>query len=92
MNKSVLIASAAVAAGVSKAAAFRTLDAMTELLAEKLKSGEKVTLLEFGIFNVGRRMKSEEVNSKICELCHFSSKNYPSFNASRELKNILSAR
>lgn len=92
MNKSVLIDSVAVAAGVSKAPAFRTLDAMTELLAEKLRNGEQVTLPEFGVFKVGRRMKSEEIDPEMHESCYFQSKNIPSFKVSRELKNILSSR
>jgi len=64
MNKSALIVSVVVAAGVSKAVDLRTLDAMTALLAEKLKNREQVTLSEFAVFNVRHRMRSEEVDKK----------------------------
>ncbi|MGQ3091811.1 MAG: HU family DNA-binding protein, partial [Methylophilus sp.] len=55
MNKSELIDHIANAAGISKAAAARALDATTEAISGALKKGELVTLIGCGTFYVGER-------------------------------------
>lgn len=90
MNKFALITSVAACSGVSKMAVSRTLDAMTELLAEKMKSGDRVTLSGFGTFRVKHRLKKAENGPKSCEECLFSLSNLPSFKAGRDLKNMPS--
>lgn len=91
MNKATLIASAARTSGVSKAAVCRTLDSLTELLAEKMKNGEQVILCGFGVFKAGHHAESEEVISGSDKFHHETMKFYPSFKVSRALKSVLSA-
>ena len=55
MNKSELIDQIAKAAGISKAAAGRALDATTAAVTKALKKGDLVTLIGFGTFYVGKR-------------------------------------
>ena len=55
MNKSELIDDIANAAGISKAAAGRALDATTASITKAMKSGDLVTLIGFGTFYVGKR-------------------------------------
>ncbi|MGO1750120.1 MAG: HU family DNA-binding protein, partial [Marinobacter sp.] len=51
MNKSELIDSIAESADISKAAAGRALDAMTNSITGALKKGDQVTLIGFGTFS-----------------------------------------
>ena len=50
MNKSELIDEIASAAGISKAAAGRALDATTAAITKAIKKGDLVTLIGFGTF------------------------------------------
>jgi len=55
VNKSELIDQIAKAAGLSKAAAGRSLDAATAAITKALKKNDPVTLIGFGTFYVGKR-------------------------------------
>lgn len=55
MNKSELIEAIAASADISKAAAGRALDAVTESIGEALKNGDQVALVGFGTFLVKER-------------------------------------
>ena len=55
MNKSDLIEAMADAGDISKAAAARALDALTDAVAVALKKGETVSLIGFGTFSVKER-------------------------------------
>ena len=55
MNKAELITAIANGSGISKAEAQKALDAFTGSVQKALKKGEKVTLVGFGTFSVGRR-------------------------------------
>ena len=55
MNKSELIDAIAESADISKAAAGRALDAMTNSITGALKKGDQVTLIGFGTFSVKER-------------------------------------
>ena len=55
MNKAELIESIGKQAGISKAEAGCALDAFTTAIEKALKKGDKVTLVGFGTFSVGRR-------------------------------------
>ncbi|MFY9974465.1 MAG: HU family DNA-binding protein, partial [Chromatiaceae bacterium] len=52
MNKSDLIEAMAEAGDISKSAAGRALDALTDAIAVALKNGESVSLIGFGTFSV----------------------------------------
>ncbi len=55
MNKAELIGAIGHGAGISKADASKALDAFTTAIEKALKKGDKVTLVGFGTFSVGRR-------------------------------------
>ena len=59
MNKSELIDAIADAADISKAAAGRALDGMTDAIREALKKGDTVSLVGFGTFSVRERAARE---------------------------------
>ncbi|MEW5764377.1 MAG: HU family DNA-binding protein [Acidobacteriota bacterium] len=55
MNKAELIGSISNHAGLSKAQAAKALDAFTGAVQKALKKGDKVTLVGFGTYAVGKR-------------------------------------
>ncbi len=55
MNKSELVENMASAAGISKAAAEKSLTAMLESVTNALADGDKVTLVGFGTFSTSNR-------------------------------------
>ena len=55
MNKSEFVAKVASAAGISKAAAEKAVDAGIEAITNTLKKGGKVTFVGFGTFSVAKR-------------------------------------
>ena len=52
MNKTQFVDAIAEKAGLSKKAAEAALNAMTEVVADTLKAGEKIQLVGFGTFEV----------------------------------------
>ena len=55
MNKKELVDSISKSAGISKALAEISLNGTLGAIAESLKSGDKVTLVDFGTFSTSRR-------------------------------------
>jgi DNA-binding protein HU-beta len=73
VNKSELIDQIAKSAGISKAAAGRTLDATTAAITKALKKGDLVTLIGFGSFYVGKREARNGRNPRTgCKLMVFA--------------------
>jgi DNA-binding protein HU-beta len=64
MNKSDLIEAVAEAADISKAAAGRAVDGMTDAIIAALKGGETVSLIGFGTFVVKERAARTGRNPK----------------------------
>jgi len=89
VNKSDLIAQIAKAAGISKAAAGRTLDAATGAIAKSLKKGETVTLVGFGSFYVGKRAARNGRNPRTGETIKIKAANVPKFRAGKSLKDAV---
>jgi len=58
VNKSELVEAIAASADISKAAAGRALDAVTESIASALKEGDQVALVGFGTFLVKETSRS----------------------------------
>lgn len=89
MNKSELIEAIAQEADISKAAAAKALDGMTNAITAALKSGDSVTLVGFGTFYVGERAERKGRNPKTgAELTIPASKS-PKFRAGKALKDAL---
>ncbi len=89
MNKSELIDQIANAAGISKAAAARALDATTEAIAGALKQGDMVTLIGFGTFYVGERSARSGRNPRTGASINIKAAKSPKFRAGKGLKDAV---
>ncbi len=89
MNKSELINQIAKAAGVSKAAAGRSLDATTSAITKALKKGSLVTLIGFGTFYVGKRAARNGRNPRTGATIKIKAANAPKFRAGKALKDAV---
>lgn len=89
MNKSELIDQIAAAAGLSKAAAGRSLDAATSAIASSLKKGHAVTLIGFGTFYVGKRAARAGRNPRTGASINIRAANSPKFRAGKTLKDAV---
>jgi DNA-binding protein HU-beta len=89
VNKSELIDQIAAAAGISKAAAGRSLDAATEAITKALKKGDMVTLIGFGSFYVGKRAARSGRNPRTGATINISAANSPKFRAGKALKDAV---
>ncbi len=89
MNKSELIDQIAKAAGISKAAAARALDATTAAVTKSLKKGDLVTLIGFGTFYVGKRAARKGRNPRTGETIQINAANSPKFRAGKALKDAV---
>lgn len=89
MNKSELIDQIAKAAGISKAAAGRALDATTDAVTSALKKGDIVTLIGFGSFYVGKRAARSGRNPRTGAAINISAANSPKFRAGKALKDAV---
>ena len=89
MNKSELIEQIAKSAGISKAAAGRTLDATTAAITKALKKGELVTLIGFGSFYVGKREARNGRNPRTGATIKIKAANSPKFRAGKALKDAV---
>ena len=89
MNKSELIDQIAKAAGISKAAAGRSLDATTDAITSALKKGNLVTLIGFGSFYVGKREARNGRNPRTGATVKIKAANSPKFRAGKALKDAV---
>ena len=89
MNKSDLVSAIAKEADVTKDVAGKTLDATVASITKALKSGENVTLVGFGTFQVKERSAREGRNPKTGETIQISAANVPSFKAGKGLKDAV---
>ena len=88
-NKSELIDQIAEAAGISKAAAGRALDATTASITTALKKGELVTLIGFGTFYVGKREARSGRNPRTGAELKIAARKAPAFSAGKALKDAV---
>jgi DNA-binding protein HU-beta len=89
MNKSDLIDTMAEAADVSKSAAGRALDALTDAVAVALKNGETVSILGFGTFSVKERAARTGRNPQTGATIEIAASKTPSFKAGKALKDAV---
>lgn len=89
MNKSELIDQIAKAAGLSKAAAGRSLDAATAAITRALKKNDPVTLIGFGTFYVGKRAARNGRNPRTGTTIKIKAANSPKFRAGKALKDAV---
>ena len=89
MNKSELIEAIAASADISKAAAGRALDAITDSITGALKEGDQVALVGFGTFLVKDRAARTGRNPQTGAPIQIAAAKIPSFKAGKALKDAV---
>ncbi len=89
MNKAEIVARMAKDSGLTKADALRALDAFLENVTRSLKKGEKVTLVGFGTFVVGRRRARAGRNPQTGALIKIPARRVPRFVVGKNLKDTI---
>jgi DNA-binding protein HU-beta len=89
MNKSDLIEAMAEAGDISKTAAGRALDALTDAIAIALKNGEAVSLIGFGTFSVKERAARTGRNPQTGASIEIGASKTPAFKAGKALKDAI---
>lgn len=89
MSKTELVEFVAEAAGLSKAAAQKAVDATFEGVTKGLKKEGKVTLVGFGTFSAKKRAAREGINPLTKEPLKIPAKTVASFKAGSKLKDAL---
>ncbi|SDX35952.1 DNA-binding protein HU-beta [Allochromatium warmingii] len=89
MNKSELIEKMAEAADISKAAAGRALDALTDSIAVALKDGDTVSLIGFGTFSLKERAARTGRNPQTGATIEIKASKTPAFKAGKALKDAV---
>jgi DNA-binding protein HU-beta len=89
MNKAEIIARIAKETGLTKTDAGKCLDAFLDDVTRSLKKGEKVTLVGFGTFVVGRRKARTGRNPQTGAPIKIAARRVPRFVAGKELKDAV---
>lgn len=89
MNKAELIEVVADAADISKAAASRAVDALTESITKSLRKDQAVTIVGFGTFTVRKRASRTGRNPRTGETIKIKASRVPGFKAGKALKDAL---
>lgn len=89
MNKSELVAAMAENASLSKKDAEAALNAFTDVVAEALKKGDKITLVGFGTFEVRERAAREGRNPQTGATIKIAASKIPAFKAGKALKDAV---
>ncbi|MBI5739934.1 MAG: HU family DNA-binding protein [Nitrospirae bacterium] len=89
MSKSEIIDAVASAAGISKVAAGKAVDAFIDGVAKALKKGGKVTLVGFGTFSVSKRKARKGRNPRTGEEIKIPATKTPRFSAGKALRQAV---
>ena len=89
MNKADLINKVAAGSGLSKKDSEKALSATIDAITEALKSGDKVQLVGFGIFDVKQRAARTGRNPKTKEAIKIPASKTPQFKAGKALKDAV---
>ena len=89
MNKTELVDAIAKKADLSKKDAEGALKAFTEIVGSSLKKGDKVTLIGFGTFEVGKRAARTGKNPQTGEAIKIPASKAPRFKAGKALKDLV---
>jgi DNA-binding protein HU-beta len=89
MTKEELIAKMAASAGITKVAAGTALSAFTDAVAGSLKKGRKVSLVNFGTFQVSKRKARAGRNPRTGEALRIPAMKVPKFSAGKALKQAV---
>lgn len=89
MNKNEFIDRVAEMAGINKAEATRTVDAVFDAITDALRRGDDVRLVGFGTFSAARRKEREGRNPRTGETIRIPASVQPKFAAGKGLKDAL---
>ena len=89
MNKKELVAAVAGKCEVSKKDAEKVIEAVTSVITDALKNGDKVQLVGFGTFEVAERAAREGRNPKSGETMHIAASKTPKFKTGKVLKDAV---
>ena len=89
MNKTQLVDAVAAKAGIKKKEAEAAVNAMTDVIAEALKAGDKVQLIGFGTFEVKESAARTGRNPRTGETIEIAASKRPVFSAGSALKNSV---
>ncbi len=90
MNKSELVEAVAERAELSKAAANKAIDALTEIITAAISKGDPVALIGFGTFKSVQRAARTGKNPKTGEVLKIEAKAVPKFAPGAGLKAAVS--
>ncbi|MBF0557641.1 MAG: HU family DNA-binding protein [Nitrospirae bacterium] len=89
MTKADLIDKMAKDAGISKAAAGKSLDSFIDGVKKTLKKGNKITLVGFGTFSVGKRAARKGRNPQTGAVIKIKASKTARFKAGKALKDAI---
>ena len=89
MNKSDLIDAMAADAGITKAAAKKSLESFLGNVQKSLKKGNRVSLVGFGSWSVSKRAAREGRNPQTGAAMHIPASKVPGFKAGKGLKDTV---
>ncbi len=89
MNKSDLIDAMAADAGITKAAAKKSLESFLGNVEKSLKKGDRVSLVGFGSWSVSRRAAREGRNPQTGKTIQIAAKNVVKFKAGSDLQSSV---
>ena len=88
-NKNELVAKVADKAGLSKKAAESAVNAVIEAVGDSLRSGEKVSVVGFGTFEVRERAARKGRNPQTGKEISIPASRTPAFKAGKSLKDLV---
>jgi DNA-binding protein HU-beta len=89
VNKAELVARVARDTALTKADVQRVLDGVLDVIGRSLRKGEKVKLVGFGAFHVGRHRARPGHNPQTQEPMRISARRLPKFTAGKDLKKLI---
>ena len=87
MNKTQFVNAVAEKSGLNKKEAEAAVNAMTAVVAEALKAGDKVQLVGFGTFETKKRAAREGRNPKTGATIKIAASKFPAFSAGKAFKD-----
>ncbi len=91
MNRKELVDALATKTGSTKADAERAIEALIEIISDTLKTGDSLSLIGFGTFEVRKRAARAGRNPKTGEELKIKAANVPAFKAGATLKATVNS-
>jgi len=89
LNKADLVARVARESGLTKADVLRALDGVLDVVGRALRRGDKVTLVGFGTFSVGRHRARAAHNPRTGQPMRVPARRRPRFTPGKDLLKLV---